>query len=169
MARPELQIDPGFLTGPIPGASLTTEPGNRPWENPPQFTTVQEAADFYAQRILDEDTQDLVVSTLDQGISVDIIVEQLTTAAVMEGYHSIDVSVLIAPIVRELIMYIGDINDIDYVVSYEEMQKAKRVPYKLAKEIAAEVLQQRNTVKEEQEMPEEKLASRGLMAKRSIR
>lgn len=169
MARPELRIDPKFLDGPIPGESLTTEPGNRPWENPPQFTTVQEAADFYAQRILDEDTQDLVVSTLDQGISVDIIVEQLTTAAVMEGYHSIDVAVLIAPIVRELIMYIGDVNDIDYVVSYEDMQKAKRVPYKLAKEIAIEVVQQPRRAEEDREMPKEKPASRGLMAKRSIR
>jgi hypothetical protein len=169
MAKSELQIDPGFLTGPIPGASLTTEPGNRPWENPPQFTTIQEVADFYAQRILDDDTQDLVVSTLDQGISVDIIVEQLTTAAVMEGYHSIDVAVLIAPIVRELIMYIGDINDIDYVVSYEDMQKAKRVPYKLAKDIATEVVQQPRRAEEDREMPKEKPASRGLMAKRSIR
>lgn len=169
MARQKLPIDPKFLDGPIPGMSLTTEPGNRPWENPPQFNTVQEAADFYSQRILEEDTQDLIVSALDQGISIDIITEHLTTSAVMEGYHSIDVAVLVMPVVRELIMYVGDINDVNYVVSYEEMQKSKRIPYKLAKEIAAEVVQQRNENEDSIEMPRERPASRGLMAKRSMR
>ena len=165
MARPEQPIDPRFLEGPIPGMSLTTEPGNRPWENPPQFTTVQEAADFYTQRILEEDTQDIVVSALDQGVSVDVITEHLTTAAVMEGYHSIDVAVLAMPIVRELIMYIGDANDIKYVVSYKDMQKAKRIPYKMAKEIATEVTQAKH--KEEEEVTvEKKSGSRGLMARR---
>lgn len=164
MARPEPQIDPKFLDGPIPGMSLTTEPGNRPWENPPQFTTVQEAADFYTQRILEEDTQDLVVAALDQGLSVDVITEHLTTAAVMEGYHSIDVAVLAMPIVRELIMYIGDANDIEYVVSYKDMQKAKRIPYKMAKEIAAEVTQAEP--KEEAITAKKKPGSFGLMARR---
>ena len=31
---------------PIPGQSLTDEPGNYPWEHPPQFASVEEATDF---------------------------------------------------------------------------------------------------------------------------
>jgi len=165
MAEP---ISPRFLEGPIPGMSLTTEPGNRPWENPPMLVTVQEAADFYSSRLLDEETQDFIVAALDQGLSVDVVVEQLTTAAVMEGYHTIDISVLIAPVVRELIMYVGDMNNVDYIVSYEEMQKAKRVPYKLAKDIVNEVMQESGKEKPAEKV-EEKPLGRGLMAKRSIR
>lgn len=165
MAEP---ISPRFLEGPIPGMSLTTEPGNRPWENPPMLVTVQEAADFYSSRLLDEETQDFIVAALDQGLSVDVVVEQLTTAAVMEGYHTIDISILIAPVVRELIMYVGDMNNVDYVVSYEEMQKAKRVPYKLAKDIVKEVMQEGGKEKPVDKV-EEKPLGRGLMAKRSIR
>lgn len=165
MAEP---ISPRFLEGPIPGMSLTTEPGNRPWENPPQLVTVQEAADFYGQRLLEDETQDFIVAALDQGLSVDVIVEQLTTAAVMEGYHTIDVSVLVAPIVRELIMYVGDMNNVKYVVSYEDMQKAKRVPYTLAKDIVKEVIQEGTNREPAEEEPTRPLG-RGLMAKRSIR
>ena len=31
------------LTDPYPGMSLTAELGARPWQNPPQFSTVDEA------------------------------------------------------------------------------------------------------------------------------
>lgn len=157
-------ISPKFLQGPIPGMSLTTEPGNRPWENPPLLVTVQDSADFFTQRLLDEETEADVAKALDQGLSVEVIAEQLVTAAVMEGYHTIDVAVLVNPIVRELIMYIGDINDIDYVVSYSEQEKKKRVPLKLAKEIAKEVMQEQP---KEQMAMEEADMPRGLMARRS--
>lgn len=166
MAEP---ISPRFLEGPIPGMSLTTEPGNRPWENPPMLVTAQEAADFYAERILDEETEDALVAALDQGLSVDIIAEQLTTSAVMEGYHTIDIAVLVSPVVRELIMYVGDMNKIDYVVSHQEMQKQKRVPYLLAKDVVNEVVKESGKAKEEPMMEETRPAQRGLMAKRSIR
>ena len=46
---PQLSID-----APIAGQSLTTEPGNRPWENPPQYTTVEEALEYYIHK-LEED------------------------------------------------------------------------------------------------------------------
>lgn len=159
-------IDPRFLSGPIPGMSLTTEPGNRPWENPPLMHSVQEVANFYSERLLEEDTQEAIVAALDKGIAVDTMTEQLTTSAVMEGYHNIDVSVLVTPIVRELIMYVGDINDIEYTVSYREEQKKGKVPYKLAKQIAEEVMQEapeEDVVAAEGDMPVRK----GLMAKRS--
>lgn len=162
MAEP---INPRFLEGPVPGMSLTTEPGNRPWENPPQLVTVQEAADFYSQRLLDPEVEQDVATALDQGLSVSVIVEQVVTSAVMEGYHTIDVATLIAPVVKEIIMYIGDINEIDYVESYAENQKKERVPLKLAKEIAKEVVSEPAMPEEDTE--EERPVPRGLMSKRS--
>ena len=39
MAEPILNPEANF-TGPIPGASLTTEVGNRPWENPPKESSL---------------------------------------------------------------------------------------------------------------------------------
>ena len=157
-------IDPKFLERPVPGMSLTTEPGNRPWENPPLLVTVQDSADFFTQRLLDEEIEPDVASALDKGLSVEVITEQLVTSAVMEGYHTIDVATLVTPIVRELVMYIGDINDIDYVVSYGEQEKKKKVPRKLAKEIAREVMEQAS----EEEVPmEETEMPKGLMARRS--
>ena len=35
------------IDAPIAGQSLTAELGNRPWQQPPQYTTVEEALQFY--------------------------------------------------------------------------------------------------------------------------
>ena len=36
---------------PIPGQSLTHELGARPWQNPPQYSTIEEALEFYVPRL----------------------------------------------------------------------------------------------------------------------
>ena len=37
---------------PIPGQSLTDEPGNYPWEHPPQKASIEEAADDVYESIM---------------------------------------------------------------------------------------------------------------------
>jgi len=36
---------------PVPGQGLTDDPGNYPWEHPPQYTDTSEAADFVWDRL----------------------------------------------------------------------------------------------------------------------
>ena len=36
---------------PIPGQNLTAELGSRPWQNPPQFSTVEDTIDYYIGQI----------------------------------------------------------------------------------------------------------------------
>lgn len=134
-----MPIDPKFLTAPIPGSSLTGEPGNYPWENPPQFSKIEEVIDFYTERMTDDDVEAAIISALDTGISVEAMSEQILNSGVMNGVHSYDVSVLVDPVIREMIMYVGDINSIDYIESYEKEAAKKRVPREIAKEIAREI------------------------------
>ena len=37
---------------PIPGQSLTDEPGNYPWEHPPQTASIEEATDYVYESIM---------------------------------------------------------------------------------------------------------------------
>ena len=48
MELPELSFD-----APIAGQSLTAETGNRNWQQPPQFTTVEQAVEHYLPKLLD--------------------------------------------------------------------------------------------------------------------
>ena len=49
---PEALID-----APIAGQSLTSEVGGWPWEQPPQYSTVEEALEFYLPRLTEPTLQ----------------------------------------------------------------------------------------------------------------
>jgi len=168
--------DAASLNGPIPGMSLTTEPGNRPWENPPQIVTVEDAIQFYSEKLLDPEKQSAIAETLEMGISIDSISDMLTTSAVMDGYHTIDVSMLITPVVNELIRYVGDINGVEYVDSYETKEKEQAIPRREASKIVEEISAEMNKDKlpplpklgtvPAEEINEEPAMSKGLMARK---
>ena len=40
--------------GPIAGQSLTAEYGARPWQSPPQYSTLEEALDWYIPKLTDK-------------------------------------------------------------------------------------------------------------------
>jgi hypothetical protein len=158
------RVDPEFLNGPIPGMSLTAEPGSRPWENPPVFPTVEEAIAFYTEQILDPDTEDHIVNVLTKDISVEVTANQIISSGVMNGMHTIDVAFLIDPVIRELIMYVADRAGIDYIESYDKKAREKVIPRAMAMRIVDEVFSE---ALEEQQAPEEPVAPPmgGLMAR----
>jgi DNA-binding protein Fis len=160
-----MAIDPKFLTSAIPGSSLTGEPGNYPWENPPQFAKIEEVIDFYTERMTDDEVEAAVITALDTGISVEAMADQILTSGVMNGVHTYDVSVLVDPVIREMIMYLADLNGIEYTESYEKPLAEKRVPRDIAKEIAREIAKESQTTQEPAPMEMER---KGLMAKRMM-
>lgn len=158
------RIDPEYLQGPIPGMSLTSEPGARPWENPPVYVNVEDVVEFYTERILDPETEDFVILVLEKGISVEATADYLVSSGVMNGMHTTDVAFLVTPVVRELIMYVADSAGIDYVESYDKLDREKRIPRRIAKEIVQEIFGEELEKKEEMEQPAP--AAGGLMARR---
>jgi hypothetical protein len=111
--------EPSF-EAPIPGASLTTELGSRPWEQPPQYTTVMEAADFYLQGLFSSDGVDSIISSVELGDSAIDIVEKLTMSGASQGLHSVDVGVLVGPILVEAVKTVADFTDIDISTGDED-------------------------------------------------
>jgi len=114
--------DSVFLNSPIPGMSLTTEVGNRPWENPPDLVTVQEALAFYANKILNARgiVLDNLLEIMELGFPLRNYANILQTASVMEGKHTLDVGFLIAPAIEEMLIAVAELNDAKYTVSLED-------------------------------------------------
>ena len=90
MREREVQVD-----APIPGMSLTAPLGGRPWQQPPQMATVEEAIDYYLPKLMDRE----------------------------EGKHSIDVGVLILPVLVEMMMTIAEANEVEYVSGMERTKE----------------------------------------------
>lgn len=92
-----------FLKGPIPGQSLTTTPGNFPWERPPEMVEVEDVVKFYVNKLADQDVMDDLSVVFDAGMAVSSFVKTLTTSGVMLGRHTVDAGTLAAPAVHAFI------------------------------------------------------------------
>lgn len=124
-----------FTTGPIPGMSLTGAPRNVPWENPPMLATVEDAISYYSEKLLDPDTEDAILDVLENKIDIETAADHLITSSVMNGIHSLDVGFLVNPVVRELLMLVADTTDTEYVESYRQQEKEKRIPRSIARQM----------------------------------
>ena len=57
-------FNPAMLNAPIPGMSLTQEPGNMPWENPPELTTIGEVMDFILEKTFTVEVENLILELI---------------------------------------------------------------------------------------------------------
>lgn len=103
-----------LLDGPIPGQNLTAELGSRPWQTPPQFTTVEEALDYYIPRLQADEVTEQLLDVLEMGVPVTTVANTMQLASVMEGKHSVDVGMLVLPVLIEMLMLIADTAGVEY-------------------------------------------------------
>ena len=108
-----VQPDPSFLAA-VPGSGLTSEPGSRAYKNPPQYSTVDDAMNYYVTRLASDEVADQIVSVLDMGVPVTELANIMQMHGVMEGKHTLDMSMLMLPVLMEIIALIGDTAGIDY-------------------------------------------------------
>ena len=156
-----MPADAAFVNAPIPGMSLTSEPGNRPWENPPNLVSVEDAMEFYTRRILGTpENYDQVLDIIESGLPIRNVANILMKTSVMEGYHTIDVGILVLPVVEELLMSVADMHDVSYVETIDEVFKENVVSRRQARLAVQELKKERAQPKvEPTEQP------KGLMAK----
>ena len=130
LTQPE--VDP--FDAPIPGQSLTDEPGNYPWEHPPQRASVEEALDDIYESLMQEKNMKRMFTLLRMGIPVEALVKIITFAGFLEGKYTVDVAKLLEPMVAMIItgeaalaeipakINMGDAEDINF---YNEMANRK--------------------------------------------
>jgi len=139
-----------LLKAPIPGQSLTDEPKNYPWENPPEITDPEEAIAMHMSKFNDPEVIDNMLDLLDVGFPVRALAESILTASVAAGWHSIDVSLIVAPFIHEHIISMANEAGVSYVEGFEkdeEAEQEKERQFILAK--AREML--KSTPKEERD------------------
>mgnify|MGYP001327438407 FL=1 len=103
-----------LFDGPIPGQSLTSTPKGAPYERPPEITDPVKALDFHLDRLDNPKAVKEAMFFLEMGMDLSSIVEGITRGAVLEGMHSIDVSLIIAPVIHEYLKGYADALEVDY-------------------------------------------------------
>jgi hypothetical protein len=120
-----------FLKGPIPGQSLTTTPGNFPWEKPPEMVEVEDVVKFYVNKLANQDVMDDLSVIFDAGMAVSPFVKSLTTSGVMFGRHTLESGMLAGPAIHAFIKaamssYGIDVKDDPYDASKDPTEKEKK-------------------------------------------
>ena len=157
---------------PIPGQGMTAEVGSRPWQNPPQYTTVEQALEFYIPRLVSDDIYDSLLDSMELGIPLTTMADSMQSIAVMQGLHTIDVGILAMPVIIEMLAFIGDDAGVDYVLGTDapiDDDKISKSKVALAMKKMREKLPE--ALEEKEEEPMEKIESEpqpsGLMARRA--
>ena len=85
---------------PVPGQSLTSEPKLYPWETPPELDKIGDVISFYIERLSSQDVMDDLFIALEEGFPLNILVKSMLSTGVMEGMHTVDVSMVVAPVLH---------------------------------------------------------------------
>ena len=166
-------VDQVSLSRPIPGQSLTHELRARPWQNPPQFNTVEETLEYYIPRFLDSDISEQLMDVIEMGIPLTTIANAMQTGGVMQGYHTLDVGILVIPVLVEMMVFLAEEADIEYRVGTED-DRLKKSNFNdstiaLAKKRLKEKMSEKEKVEDniKKDVVEETEEPQGLMARRS--
>lgn len=101
------EADQNPFDAPIPGQSLTNEPGNAAWEHPAQFADVDSAMEFVMKKLTNENMNQQILLMLKNKIPVEAITRLIVFGGFVEGKWTVDVATLITPLVMQLIGAMG--------------------------------------------------------------
>ena len=158
------------LNRPMPGQHLTSELGGRPWQSPPQYATVDDAMDWYLERFDSQEVVDELMTILESGIPISTIANSMQLGAVLQGVHSIDVGVLVMPIIMEMMKYLAEKTDTNYKMGDEPEQTDRPSDAVMSSALNELKNQQEGSSEEEpmEEQEEEPMPEQsGLMARRA--
>ncbi len=166
---------------PIPGQSLTTPEKSSPYEKPPEISNALDALDVHIDRLNNTEVMEGITNMLESDIDVVTAVEGILRSAVLEGIHSLDVSILIAPHIHEYIKGQAEVLKLDYDEGFKDIEASNRlkdraVGERIMRNINLEIATPTDDLEQatpevmgEAESPEpvEEEAPQGLMARRT--
>jgi len=161
--------DEPILEAPIPGMAMTHEVGARPWQTPPQYPTVSQAAQYYVTSMQDEAFVEQAINLMETGMPITLMANNIQLATVLQGKHTIDVGMLLIPVIMEMLMLIGDRAGVEYTTGMERDKdieindSASEAAFaKFQKELGEDKPQEEEVVEEDKQEEE----PMGLMARR---
>ena len=163
-------IEPTF-SAPIPGTAMTRELGARPWQSPYQYSTIEDVTNYYTSRFRDRSVQDNILSAVQTNVPLTSIANSVQLAGVMQGLHSIDLGVLVSPIIVELMKITANAEEVEYNNDYEDKEQVEEDLNRNAIQLAALKVEEKRDKKEASPVAKENEEVveqvKGLMARRT--
>tara|TARA_R110002020_G_scaffold333416_1_gene548808 strand:+ start:1988 stop:2488 length:501 start_codon:yes stop_codon:yes gene_type:complete len=160
------------FSAPIPGESLTEEPGKWSWDKPPRFPKFEDALDTTMERMFSPKSVSKVLTMLDAGVDAESISRVVLFSGFMEGQYTPDVAVLMGQNVYEAVVTIGTIggiknlklenkpsnkDDIDFAQEMANLKFTNDIKERPIKEIATKSKEQTMGLMAKPEVKEEEI------------
>ena len=93
------------LDAPIPGENFTSDTKNMPWHRPPDLIEYDDAIDYFFRRLEEPDQMEMTFAMIGIDAHITTIVSTILLQAIRVGKISIDLAILIAGPLLELLKY----------------------------------------------------------------
>ena len=110
---------------PVPGQSLTKEPGNAAWEHPPKIAKVEEAMGYIWDKLSEEQNFKRTVALLRFGMPIEALVKVITFSGFLEGKWSVDVAKMLEPTVGQMIATLGATAKVPMKISLDDQSDSQ--------------------------------------------
>ena len=130
-----------MFSAPIPGQSLTSEPKNANWENPPEYSAPEDALLWHLDRLQKPEKIKAILQFIELGLDVTMLTEGILRSAVANGQHTVDSSLIIAPVIHEYIVGLAEAVGLDYDDGFEDEELSdEQFTYALNERAAEKIL-----------------------------
>ena len=110
---------------PVPGQSLTNEPGNAPWEHPPQMVKVDEALGYVWAKLSEEKNFKRSIALLKFGMPIEALAKVISFSGFLEGKWSVDVAKMLEPTVGQMIATLGATAKVPMKISLDDQSDSQ--------------------------------------------
>jgi len=136
---------------PIPGMAMTHEVGARPWQTPPSLVTVEEATNYYIERMGTDQFKAQLIDVMEMGVPLTTLANTIQLASVMEGMHTVDIGMLMIPIIVEIMITIADSANVEYQTGMEGMENERGT---VANRIISDIMKEKSITQEDMPVEE---------------
>lgn len=112
---------------PIPGQSLTTPPKSAPYERPPETNDPKSALKMHIENLDKPEAIEDIAYFVQTEVDIETLTEGILRSAVMEGIHSIDISLILAPLIHEYITGSLDALNIKYNEGFDTTEEDEQL------------------------------------------
>lgn len=114
-----------MLDGPIPGQSLTDEPGKAAWENPPEYVDVAQALDYILQQATRRDFLKQYYVLVQNKVPLEAIARVILFQGFGQGKWTVDMMVLLSKPVLQMLVAIAKAAGMEYIIPMPYHQKSQ--------------------------------------------
>jgi len=116
-----------------PGISWTAPEKSRPWQQPQQLVNIGDVIHRYMDNFSNPEVMSNAIDVVETKVPLSVMAQSIMLNHVSEGVHTLDMGILVMPVIIELLITFAELNNVEYIVFPDEIEKQNIIPIGVAK------------------------------------